>query len=158
MKILGLDPGTATTGYGIIESDGKDFSLVAYGCIKTAAGTQHSTRLAEIYDDVTAILKKYQPEVIAVEQLFFAKNQKTAFSVGQARGTLLLAIEKCGCVLKEFTPLQVKQCLVGYGKADKKQVQKMVQLTLGLDKIPKPDDAADALAIAIACGQTKTWV
>jgi len=157
MKILGLDPGTATTGYGLIESNGGDSKILCYGVIKTTPSKSHSQRLLEIHNDVSELIKKYKPDACAVEQLFFCSNQKTAFSVGQARGVLLLAIEKAGVDLFEFTPLQVKQALVGYGKASKRQIQKMVRLVLKLDKIPKPDDAADALAIALTCAQTKRW-
>ena len=157
MIILGLDPGTATTGYGLIETDGVNSKILCYGVIKTIPSKKHSQRLLEIHNDVTELIAKHKPDACAVEQLFFANNQKTAFSVGQARGVLLLTIEQAGIDLHEFTPLQVKQALVGYGKADKKQVQQMVKLVLKLNQIPKPDDAADALAIALTCAQTKVW-
>lgn len=147
--ILGLDPGTATTGYGIIEEKNGKISLVDFGCIETKAGKELSVRLCEIYDELCSIIKKYEPDEIAIEELFFAVNTKTAIAVGHARGVLMLGSKKAGKPVAEYTPLQVKQALSGYGRADKKQIQQMVKTFLNLTEIPKPDDAADALAVAI---------
>lgn len=149
MIILGLDPGTATTGYGIVKEEAGKLELVDYGCIETKAGIELSKRLGEIFDQLNSIIKKYDPHEIAIEELFFSANTKTAIAVGHARGVLMLASEKSGKAVAEYTPLQVKQSLVGYGRADKNQVQQMVKIFLNLKEIPKPDDAADALAIAI---------
>ena len=147
--ILGLDPGTATTGYGIVEEKGGKLSLVDYGCIETKAGKELPRRLDEIYEDLNILIKKYNPDEIAIEELFFAANAKTAIAVGHARGVLMLSSEKSGKKIAEYTPLQVKQSITGYGRADKRQVQEMVKTFLKLGEIPKPDDAADALAVAI---------
>lgn len=151
MKILGIDPGTATTGYGVIENNRGKLKLVEYGCILTAKTKPLDERLAEIYTDLNKIIKKHKPQIIAVESIFFFKNLKTAISVSHARGVVLLCARRNKLRLVEFTPLQVKSSLTGYGKADKKQVQYMVKTLLGLKNIPKPDDAADAVAVAI-CG------
>lgn len=147
--VLGLDPGTATTGYGVVEEKDGKLSLVDYGCIETKAGKELSERLDEIYDEFLEVIKKYNPNEIAIEELFFAANTKTAIVVGHARGVLMLGSEKSGKKVAEYTPLQVKQALVGYGRADKKQMQEMVKTFLNLKEVPKPDDAADALAVAI---------
>lgn len=147
--ILGLDPGTATTGYGIIKEESGKIELVDYGCIETKAGKELSVRLCEIYDELCEIIKKYKPDEIAIEELFFAANTKTAIAVGHARGVLMLGSKKTGKPVAEYTPLQVKQALSGYGRADKNQIQQMVKTFLNLKEIPKSDDAADALAIAI---------
>ena len=149
MKILGIDPGTATTGFGVIEKTKGKFNTIDYGVILTPKDLPMSNRLLIVFNDLEELIAKHQPETIAVEQLFFAKNVTTAISVGQARGVVLLAAQKADLSLKEFTPLQVKQSVTGYGQASKKQVQLMVQKILKLKDIPKPDDAADALAIAI---------
>lgn len=148
--ILGIDPGIADTGFGIILKDGhNNLSCLGYGSIKTKAGTELADRLEIINVHLNKLIEKYQPNLISVEELFFSKNAKTALIVGQARGVVLLTAKQNKVRLVEFTPLQVKQAVSTYGKADKLQVQKMVKLLLNLKEIPKPDDAADALAIAI---------
>lgn len=150
MIILGIDPGTAATGYGIIKSLSRHkLKFIDYGCIETAKTLPLPKRLAEIYADLNLLLKKYRPDIIAVESIFFFKNLKTAIAVAQARGVILLAAAMRQIRVTEFTPLQVKMALTSYGKADKKQVQYMVKKLLGLKAVPKPDDAADALAIAL---------
>ena len=149
MVILGLDPGTATTGYGVIRVLGNRFQMLEYGIISTPAKTPMEKRLEMIYDNLQELLQKWQPNQAAVEELFFNQNITTAITVGQARGVLLLCCAQNNVPLAEYTPLQVKQALVGYGRADKKQIQQMVKMFLNLADIPKPDDAADALAIAI---------
>lgn len=150
MIILGIDPGIADTGYGIIKKgkNGKFFCL-DYGSIKTPAGAELADRLYTLNSELDKIIKKHRADLIAVEQLFFCKNIKTALIVGHARGIILLAAKKNKTPVAEFTPLQVKQAVTAYGQAEKGQVQKMVKLILNLKEIPKPDDAADALAIAI---------
>jgi crossover junction endodeoxyribonuclease RuvC len=154
MIILGVDPGTATTGYGIIRKEGQRHSLIKYGCILTPAKTPLSDRLVSIFDELSEIIDEYKPEQIAVEELFFAANSKTAIAVGQARGVILLAGKKKGLPVFEYTPLEVKMALTGYGRADKNQIQQMVKTLISLGEIPKPDDAADALAIAICHANT----
>ena len=157
MKILGIDPGTATTGFGVVIKDKSQLSAVDYGVISTSKELDMSSRLLIIFQDIEELIARHQPDMIAVEQLFFARNVTTAISVGQARGVVLLAGQKANLQLLEFTPLQVKQSVTGYGQATKKQVQIMVQKILKLDILPKPDDAADALAIAIcASAQART--
>jgi crossover junction endodeoxyribonuclease RuvC len=151
MIILGIDPGTATTGWGIIKSDKNKPSYMNFGVITTSAGLPLEKRLATIYKDIIQLIKKYQVEVMAVENLFFNTNAKTAMLVGQARGVVLLTAELKHLPLFSYTPLQVKIAIVGYGRADKAQVQEMVKVTLDLPQIPKPDDAADALAVALTC-------
>jgi crossover junction endodeoxyribonuclease RuvC len=149
--ILGIDPGIADTGYGLIEkAAGGKFFCLAYGSIKTKAGLPLADRLEILASELEGLIKKYQPALACVEQLFFCNNVKTALAVGQARGAILLTCRKNRVLLCELTPLQVKQTISGYGRADKKQVQKMVKLLLNLKEIPKPDDAADALALAIS--------
>lgn len=147
--ILGLDPGIADTGYGVIKDDRGKLTCLAYGSIKTNPKDTLSERLFSLHLQLDEIIKKYQPEISAVEQLFFSKNVKTALIVGQARGVILLALKQNDIAFFEFTPGQVKQAVSGYGGAKKDQVQKMVKTLLGLKEIPKPDDAADALAIAM---------
>ncbi len=148
--ILGIDPGIADTGYGIIEKlPGGKMRCLAYGSIRTAAKTELSERIYSLHNDLNKIIKQFKPGLVAVEELFFCKNAKTALMVGQARGVVLLTIKENGLPVAEFTPLQIKQSISTYGKAGKAQVQKMVKMLLGLDEIPKPDDAADALAAAI---------
>lgn len=148
--ILGIDPGIATTGYGLIKQEkNHTFTLVNYGCIFTEPNLVLSERLKIIYNDINSIIKKYKPSIIAVEELFFCKNAKTALTVGHSRGIILLCAIQSELPIKEFTPLEVKQGVTGYGKADKKQVQKMIRVILKMKDIPNPDDAADALAIAI---------
>lgn len=153
--ILGIDPGIADTGYGLIEKDKKgNLSCLDYGTIKTSSRIEVAERLEIINDELTDIIKKYRPSLMAVEQLFFCKNVKTALVVGQARGVILLTARQNKIRLVEFTPLEVKQAVSSYGQADKVQVQRMVKLILNLKEIPKPDDAADALAIAICAANS----
>ena len=149
MKILGIDPGTATVGWGMIEAKSGKPKAIAYGHIATDKSLPIQTRLQEIRDDLTTILKRYQPDRVAVESLFFFKNQKTVITVAEARGVILLTLADFGISIAEYTPLQVKQSLTNYGRAEKQQMQLMTQKLLGLKSIPKPDDAADALAIAL---------
>jgi len=151
MIILGIDPGTATTGFGVLEKDGSKLEVIDYGCILTGAKLPMPERLNLIAKDLKKIIKKYKPQTMAVEDLFFFKNAKTAITVGQARGVILFVGQEQGLEVVEYTPLQVKQAVVGYGRAEKKQVQYMVKAILSLKSVPKPDDAADALAIAICC-------
>jgi len=148
MIILGLDPGYATVGYGVIKKEGSKISAVAFGIIKTGAKMAFPKRLLEIAGGIDEIIKKYKPEMVAIEKLFFFKNQKTAIDVSQARGAMVLKVAEHHLPVKEFTPLEVKQAITGYGRADKRQMQEMVKVLFGLKTIPKPDDAADALAIA----------
>ncbi len=150
MLVLGIDPGTATTGYGLVqETETGEIKMVDYGVILTPAGMPLELRLLELHRQLKALLLLHRPQCAAVEKLFFQKNVRTAMAVGQARGVVLLALAENGLEIGEYTPLEVKQAVAGYGAADKKQVQEMVKALLDLDKIPKPDDAADALAIAI---------
>lgn len=149
MIILGIDPGTARIGIGVIEKTKTDPRYIWHECVETEKHESLSNRLAIINEEISKIIDKFKPERVAVEELFFFKNAKTAISVGQARGAILLTIKQAGISLFEFTPLQVKQSVVGYGRAEKKQVQMMVKMILGMKEIPKPDDAADALALAL---------
>lgn len=149
MVILGVDPGTATTGYGFIKKEGSKLTLIDYGTIDTSPKDTPAKRLEILYNELTELIKKYKPVEAAVEELFFSANTKTAIAVGHARGVILLAIEKSGITPNEYTPLQVKQAVVGYGRAEKKQVQTMVKTILKMDHYPSQDDAADALAVAI---------
>ena len=152
MVILGLDPGYAILGYGLVESDGIHFSLIDVGVIRTSAGIPLPQRLVSLYNGTRALMMEYSPQAVAVEKLFFGKNVKTAIDVGQARGAILVAGAQNNTDIFEYTPLQVKQAIVGYGRAEKQQVELMVCQMLGLTQAPKPDDAADALAIAICHG------
>ena len=154
MIILGIDPGLAIVGYGVIEYNKGRFRTLAYGAITTPAHTAVEARLSMIYRDVTALIEKFHPDEMAVEELFFNTNSTTAIAVAEARGVILLAAHRLGVKCNEYTPLQVKSSVVGYGKADKKQVMMMVQTILGLEKAPKLDDTADALAIAICHAHT----
>lgn len=149
MRILGIDPGTAIVGFSVLEYKDKKMNLLDYGCIYTAKELPMEERLVQIYDGVENIIKKYSPEYMAIEELFYFKNNKTVISVGEARGVILLAGKKNGLAIQGYTPLQVKIGITGYGKADKKQVQLMVKTLLKMEEIPKPDDAADAIAIAV---------
>jgi crossover junction endodeoxyribonuclease RuvC len=149
LRVLGIDPGTAIVGYGIVDFKNNKYNTVDYGCIYTDKDLSMSKRLKKIYDELFDLIEKYKPEHIAVEDLFYFKNNKTVISVGQARGVILLCGEKNGLEAESYTPLQVKMGITGYGKAEKKQVQIMVQKILKLSELPKPDDAADALAIAV---------
>lgn len=149
MVILGLDPGIAIVGFAFIEKKGQSLIPIEYGSIITSPEAAAQKRIKQIYDALKQLIDRYQPEVMAVEKLFFNRNVTTAFSVGQARGVMLLAAEEASMAVVEYTPLQVKQAVVGYGQAEKRQVQEMVKLLLGLKERPKPDDVADALAVAI---------
>lgn len=149
LTILGIDPGIADTGYGVITSENSKIIPIIYGSIVTNKKTSLANRLQQLEKELKNIIDTYQPDIIGIEQLFFCNNAKTIISVGQARGVVMLTAAKNNLIIKEFTPLQVKQGVTGYGKADKKQIQQMVKTILGLKQVPKPDDAADALAIAI---------
>lgn len=149
MKILGIDPGIGRVGWGVVEYQSNNPKLVDVGCFETFATDTEPDRLLQIFDFFTQLMKTHQPDAIAIEQLFFANNAKTAFSVGQARGVLILCASMFGTQPHSYTPLQVKQSITGYGKADKKQIQMMVKTLLKLSTVPKPDDASDALAIAL---------
>lgn len=154
MIILGIDPGTATTGFGIIKSEKSNINLVYYGCIITSPRDSTAQRLKILYTELEKIIKKYKPDMAAIEDIFFFKNLKTAIKVSQARGVILLAGTQNKLAVCEYTPLQIKQAVTGYGRAEKMQVQKMIKIILNLKEIPKPDDAADALAVAICCANT----
>jgi len=149
MIILGIDPGTATTGFSILQNLDGELKLLDYGCIRTAAGLKSGTRLNQIAQDITVLIKKYNPNRASVEKLFFQKNVKTAMSVAEARGVIVQKLTAEGIDIAEFTPLEIKSAVCGYGKADKKMVQEMTRVILKLKEIPKPDDAADAIAAAI---------
>jgi len=151
MRILGIDPGTGILGFGIIDSiDGKS-KMIDAGVIRTPVKEDHSKRLMMIYDELRSIIEDFKPTILSVEKLFFAQNVTTAMTVAQARGVVLLLGQQYKLELYEYTPLQIKQALTGYGRADKKQMQEMVKIILGLNENPKPDDCADALAAAITC-------
>ncbi len=149
MRILGIDPGTGILGFGVIDVNGSKITMVDAGVITTPAHTPHDERLEDIYNNLTDIVKSTKPDAYSVEKLFFTKNVTTAMTVAEARGVALLVARQHGIPIAEYTPPQIKQTLTGYGKADKKQVQEMVRLQLGLKEVPKPDDCADALAAAI---------
>lgn len=149
MLVMGVDPGTATTGYGVVDYIKGKEQMITYGTIRTAADLPMQLRLLKIYQEFNRLLDEYQPEAVAIEELFHHKNAKTVISVAQSRGVLLMATAARGLELAEYTPLQVKQAVSGYGNADKRQVQIMVQKILRMDQVARPDDAADALAIAI---------
>lgn len=149
MIIFGIDPGIAIVGYGVIEYTGNKFRVIDYGAILTESSKTFPERLKEIYKKLNELLEKHKPDAVAIEELFFNKNVKTAITVGQARGVQVLAAVNKGIELYEYTPLQVKQGVVGYGRAEKRQVQEMIKLILNLNSIPKPDDVADALAVAV---------
>jgi crossover junction endodeoxyribonuclease RuvC len=155
MRILGIDPGTGILGFGIVDVDknGK-YKMVDAGVIRTSSTQSDSTRLKIIYDELKLIINENKPTIMSVEKLFFAQNVTTAMTVSQARGVVLLLGEKSNMDLYEFTPLQIKQAMTGYGRADKKQIQEMVRVLLNLSEVPKPDDCADALAAAIVCAMT----
>ena len=149
MVIMGIDPGYAIVGFGIVDYKNNKFDLLSYGAITTEAKTDFSDRLIRIYEGVDSLIKKYRPDAIAIERLYFTTNQKTAIDVAQARGVILLAARQNLINVSEYTPLQVKGAVVGYGIAEKKQGMEMTRVMLGLKEYPKPDDAADALAVAI---------
>ena len=157
MRILGIDPGIAIVGFGVVDSDRGKHSFVRCGVITTPAGTSLSSRLDRIYADMGEVIRTFKPDVAAIEELFFNTNTKTAIMVGQARGVAILACANSGLPVYEYTPLQIKQGLVGYGRAEKKQVQEMVKTILSLKSVPKPDDTADALAAAICCGHSANY-
>jgi crossover junction endodeoxyribonuclease RuvC len=154
IKIIGIDPGTAILGWGIIEKSGGSIIPKKYGCIRTPAGQNLPSRLFHIYSSLCDIIEREKPNCMAVEELFFFKNQKTVMSVAQARGVAIVCAMKHGLSVSEYTPLQVKQAITGYGRADKNQMQEMIKIICKLNIRPKPDDAADALAIAICHAQT----
>jgi len=156
MVILGIDPGVATIGFGIIRAERGKNTLIQYGVITTPPGIPLSERLVQIYNDMQQLVETFQPDEIAVEELFFSKNITTGISVAHGRGVILLAAEKLGVPVFEYTPMQVKQSVVGYGKAEKKQVMLMTQRLLNMKDIPRPDDAADALALAICHSRAAT--
>ena len=149
MLVLGIDPGTAITGYGLVREGDDGSTLVDYGVITTPAGQPLPERLQAIYRGLAEVIGEHQPDVAAVEELFFSRNVRTAMSVGHARGVVLLALADAGLPIHEYKPLEVKQALTGYGGADKHQVQEMVRMLLDLDRAPHPDDAADAVAVAV---------
>jgi len=151
MIIIGIDPGTAATGYGIIKKEEDRCRCLSYGVIETFSGSKQEDRLQKINTELSALIKKYHPNVLAVESLYFFKNSRTAIPVSQAKGVILMVASQKKLPVFEYTPLQAKMATVGYGRAEKKQVQEMVKIILGLDEKPRPDDASDALAIAICC-------
>ena len=156
MRILGLDPGIAIVGFGVIETSQGDFTYIAHGAIRTEAGLPLSRRLEIIYDDMNSLLDSIEPDAVAVEELFFNTNITTGISVAHGRGILLLACRQRGIPIYEYTPLQVKQAVVGYGRAEKRQVMDMVKRILNLPAVPRPDDAADAVAIALCHARSST--
>jgi len=156
MVILGIDPGYGIVGYGVIDTDGNNYQVLDYGAITTSKEDSISLRLQEIEENLIYLLKKYKPEIVAIEELFYFKNQTTIIPVAEARGVIVLTAQKYCGKLFEYTPLQIKQALTGNGRAEKAQVQYMVKSILGLNSIPKPDDAADALAVAICHSQTSS--
>jgi crossover junction endodeoxyribonuclease RuvC len=147
--VLGIDPGTAITGYGLVREDDEGLALVHCGAITTPAGQPLPARLQAIYQGLASVIREHRPETAAVEELFFSRNVRTALSVGHARGVALLALADAGLPIYEYKPLEVKQAIAGYGGADKHQVQEMVRMLLDLDEVPQPDDAADAVAVAV---------
>lgn len=156
MRILGIDPGYAIVGFGVLDYDGRNFRVVNFGAITTPAGIDFDKRLKMIYDDMCVIIDTYKPDALSMEKLFFNTNTTTAIDVAQARGVILLASSQKGLSINEYTPLQVKSSIVGYGRAEKSQVQEMVRTYLSLKEVPKPDDTADALALAITHGHNST--
>ena len=156
MRILGIDPGYATIGFGVVDSEGGRQELVKCGVITTPAHTSLSSRLEQIYDDLTQLLELFRPDAVSVEELFFNTNITTGISVAQGRGVILLACQKAGVKIYEYTPLQVKQAVVGYGRAEKKQVMEMVKHICRLPAPPRPDDAADAVALALCHARSTT--
>ena len=154
MRIIGIDPGTGILGFGVIDVHGTKITMVDAGVITTPAHTPHDERLGDIFNGLTEIVKATKPDAYSVEKLFFTKNVTTAMSVSHARGVAMLTGQQAGLRIEEYTPLQIKQTMTGYGRADKKQMQEMVRMHLGLTEVPKPDDCADALAAAIMCALT----
>lgn len=157
IRILGIDPGYAIVGFGVVDYDGRNFTPVEYGAVLTEAHTPFTKRLNDIHTDIEFIFEKFRPDCMAIEKLFFTTNQKTAIDVAQSRGVTVLSAAIRGVPVYEYTPLQVKSAVVGYGKAEKQQVMEMTKNLLGLAYIPRPDDAADALAIAVCHGHTIRW-
>ncbi len=157
MIIIGIDPGTAITGYGIIEKDKKYLKCLEYGCIRTEPTLPQGERLKKINSELNKLIRKHRPEVMAVENIYFFKNLKTAMPVSQSKGIILFTAAKKKIPVYEFTPLQVKMTVTGFGRASKKQVQEMIKVIFKLEKIPKPDDAADALGIAICCANALNY-
>ena len=158
MRILGIDPGIAIVGFGLIESDRGNMRMLQYGAVTTEAGLPLATRLVQIEDDMRALIRQLQPDEIAIEELFFSKNITTGIAVAHGRGVVLCTAERLGIPIFEYTPMQVKQAVVGYGLAEKRQVMDMTRRLLKLKAVPKPDDAADALALAICHGHCATGV
>ncbi len=154
LTILGLDPGTATTGYGVIRLVGNQLQHIAHGCIITSPKLELPARLHQIAQELRVILGEHQLDAVGIEDLYFYNNVTTAIAVAQARGVMLQVCAEAGLPIRHYTPLQVKQAVTGHGQADKKQIQKMLQMILGLSSAPSPDDAADALAIAITCAHS----
>jgi len=157
MRLLGIDPGVAITGYSIVEEISNDFCLIDSGCIRTKSDLPPEQRLEAIYNRVTELITEFKPQALSIEKIFFSKNVRTAFQVGEARGVIILAASKSGLTLFEYTPLQVKQAVAGYGKADKGQVQRMVKMLLRLTEIPAVDDEADAMAVALCHLQNRRY-
>lgn len=149
MRILGIDPGTGITGFGVVDAVKDTYKIIDGGVIRTPAHTPMSERLVTIYESVNELISEHKPQVLSIEKLFFARNVTTAMTVSQARGVVILAAQLAEMQVYEYTPLQIKQAITGYGKADKNQMQEMIKILLGLNVIPKPDDAADALAAAV---------
>ena len=158
MRILGIDPGYAIVGYGVLEYEGRNMRLAAMGAITTAADMDFNRRLMAIYDDMRVLIQQFKPDAMSIERLYFTNNQKTGIAVAEARGVILLAAVQAGIPIYEYTPLQVKSSITGYGRAEKPQVMEMTRNILGLKKTPKPDDTADALALAICHGHNKTEI
>lgn len=157
MRLLGIDPGVAITGYSIVEEISNDFCLIDSGCIRTKSDLPPEQRLEAIYNRVTELITEFKPQALSIEKIFFSKNVRTAFQVGEARGVIILAASKSSLTLFEYTPLQVKQAVAGYGKADKGQVQRMVKMLLRLTEIPAVDDEADAMAVALCHLQNRRY-
>ncbi len=155
MRILGIDPGMAIVGYSILDFDGENTTLLYSGSIQTSKDNREPQRLLEIYDDMTSLIKKYQPDESAIEKLFFFKNQRTVMPVAHARGVILTVLEKFKIPIYEYTPMEVKQVLTGYGRADKKEVEQMVKIFLKTDNLPKLDDTVDSIAIGICHTRSK---
>lgn len=156
MRILGIDPGYGITGFGLIQAERNQFQLLRYGVITTPAGADFSARLEMIYEDMRRLLEVAKPDAVAIEELFFGHNVTTAIGVAQSRGVILLAVRQAGLAVSQYKPMQVKQAVVGYGGATKHQVQDMTRRLLHLETVPKPDDAADAIAIALCHARSST--
>jgi crossover junction endodeoxyribonuclease RuvC len=156
MITLGIDPGTARLGFGLVRAS-EEPELIDYGVVETAGTLSMPRRLASLFDTVTGLIDQHRPDVLAIEQLFFARNVTTAISVGQARGVVLLTAARAGIEVVEYSPSEIKHAIVGYGKADKTQIQEMVRIILGMDQTPRPDDAADALAVALCHSQRQAF-